>query len=126
MSGAAIFDAGNSAFGGVGTNLTTTGTSRYITGGGGTKPDAQGTYSLARGTTIEFALNSGTIIRLGLSPISYADVVVSGTNVSNASPVTGIAFQSGGSFTVKYRRYVQIRQYGRFHRRPFHGYKQYQ
>ena len=100
VSGSAIFDAGNSTFGTAGTNLTMTGTSRYINGGGTTKPDAQGVYTLGPATTIEFALNSATTIRLGLSPIQYANIVVSGTNVSNASTVTGIAFQTGGSFIV--------------------------
>lgn len=101
VSGAAIFDAKNFTFGTTGTNLTMTGTSGYITGGGTTKPDAQGAYNLAIGTTIEFALNSATNIRLGLSPINYANIIVSGSNVSNASTVTGISFQNGGSFTVK-------------------------
>jgi hypothetical protein len=101
VSDAAIFDAGNSTFGGTGTNVVMTGTSRYINGGAATKPDAQGNYNLGATTTIEFANNSGTTIRLGLSPISYANIVVSGTNVSNASSGTGILFQSGGSFTVK-------------------------
>ncbi|MEO6328411.1 MAG: hypothetical protein ABIO55_05745 [Ginsengibacter sp.] len=99
VSGSAIFDAGNSTFGTTGTKLTMTGISRYITGGAATKPDAQGTYTLGSGTTIEFALGSATTVRLG-SPTMYANVIVSGTNVSNASSVTGIAFQAGGSFTI--------------------------
>ena len=123
VSGSAVFDAGNSTFGTAGTNLTMTGTSLYINGGGTTKPDAQGTYNLATGTTIEFALNSATIIRLGLSPINYANMVVSGTNVSNASTVTGIAFQNGGSFTVKTGSYFQISKYKWFHRQYFNSNK---
>ena len=74
-----------------------TGTSRYINGGAGTKPDAQGTYTLGASTTIEFDLGSATIVRL--SP-AYSNIVVSGTNVTNTSLITGIAFQAGGTFTV--------------------------
>jgi hypothetical protein len=80
-------------------SFTMTGTSSYITDGGGTKPDAGGTYALGATTTIEFANSSGAgIVRLGAN---YSKVIVSGNNVSNISEVTGIKFQSGGTFTVK-------------------------
>ena len=80
-----------------------TGTSRYINGGSTTKPDAGGTYTLGDNTTIEFAGSSGVTIRLGLSSLLYANIVVSGTNVRNSSVVTGIRFKSGGlgTLTVK-------------------------
>ncbi len=103
VSGAAIFDAQNFTFGTVATKLTMTGTSRYINGGSTTKPDAQGAYTLGNNTTIEFTNSSGVIIRLGLSPLFYANIEISGTDVSNSSAITGIKFKPGGTFTVKNR-----------------------
>jgi hypothetical protein len=86
--------------GGLGTDLTMTGTSRYISGGTGTKPDASGTYSLSPGTTIEFSNNSSSTENTRLSP-SYYNIVVSGSSVANSSlSSTPLLFQSGGSFTV--------------------------
>ena len=83
-------------------SFTMTDNSRYITDGGGTKPDAGGTYSLGAGTTIEFANTGGAgVIRLGSPAIDYANIIVSGTNVSNTSAGTGIKFLSAGTFTVK-------------------------
>ena len=102
VSGSAIFDAHNFTFGGAGTNLIMTGTATYKNTGTGTKPDAQGTYSLGPASTIEFVgAASTTPIRLGTPAIQYANIVVSGMDASTASLGTGIAFQAGGSFTVK-------------------------
>ncbi|GGG38259.1 hypothetical protein GCM10010976_07480 [Bizionia arctica] len=76
--------------------------SRYITDGGGTKPDTSGAYSLSPNTTIEFANFSGAgVVRIGSPLINYANIVVSGFDVSNNSLTTGIHFQTGGTFTVK-------------------------
>ena len=102
ISGAAIFNSGNATIGGTGTNLIMTGTARFLTGGTGTKPDAQGTYSLATGTTIEFINNSvATQEDIRLAGVQYANIDISGTNVGNNSAVTGIYFKSGSTFTVK-------------------------
>jgi hypothetical protein len=98
VANAAILDVGNFNTGAGATNLTMTGTSRYINAGSGAKPDAGGTYSLAIGTTIEFAGTSATTIRLAPT---YANIVVSGANISNTSLVTGIKMQIGSVFTVK-------------------------
>ena len=96
----AVVNVFNNTFGGSGTSLIMSGTSRYITAGAGTKPDASGTYNLAGGTTIEFN-NNGSDQNIRLTP-SYAGIVVSGDGATNASlsstPITFIP--SGGSFTV--------------------------
>ncbi len=103
----AVLNVGANAMGGAGTNLTMEGNSKYITAGVLTKPDAQGTYTLAPTTSIEFAnSNNLTIqdIRLGLSaenPIAYSHIIISGNNVGNTSIAsTPITMQSGSSFTV--------------------------
>lgn len=101
VSGTAIFDAGNFTFGGSGTNITMTGTSKYKLGGSGTKPTANGTYSLGSLSTLEFTGTSATNIRLSAPTITYANIIVSGTNVSNSGTSTGIKFQTGGTFIVK-------------------------
>jgi hypothetical protein len=103
VSGSAIFNASNYIFGGVGTNITMTGTSIYRLSGSGLKPEASGIYSLAPGTTFEFYGTFGTTIRTGVSSpvIAYYNVIVSGTNVSNPNTIDGIQFQTGGTFTVK-------------------------
>lgn len=101
VSGTAIFDASNFTFGGAGTNITMTGSSTYKLEGSGTKPTASGTYSLGNLTTFEFTGTSATNIRLSAPTITYANIIVSGTNVSNSGTATGIKFQNGGKFTVK-------------------------
>jgi autotransporter-associated beta strand protein len=100
VANAAILDVTNNSMGGVGTNLTMTGTSRYKTAGVGTKPDAQGTYTLGSGTTVEFTNTAASQQDIRLAP-SYYNIDVSGTNVGNASLVTGIGMQAGSVFTVK-------------------------
>ncbi|UMY66633.1 MULTISPECIES: hypothetical protein [unclassified Flavobacterium] len=102
ISDSVVFDAGNNAFGSTTSNLTMTGTSRYKLGGTtASKPESGGTYSLGSGTTIEFTGTSATNIRVSSPTINYANVEISGTNVSNPATVTGIRFQAGGTFTVK-------------------------
>ncbi len=101
INGAAVLDAGINSMGGAGTNLTMTGTSIYRTGGTGTKPDAQGTYILGAGTTVDFTNLVATQQNIRLSGINYYNINVSGTSVGNSSLVTGIPFQAGGTFTVK-------------------------
>ncbi len=99
---AAIFDAGNHTFGGSNTNITMTGTSKYMLGGTtASKPESKGTYSLGSNTTFEFTGSSATNIRLSAPTITYANIIVSGTNVLNSGSSTGIRFQAGGTFTVK-------------------------
>jgi Domain of unknown function (DUF3244) len=98
----AIVDVKDKSLGGNTTNFSMLDNSRYITDGGGTKPDAGGTYNLGANTTIDFGCTTGAgIIRLGTPLTSYAKVIVSGTNVSNSSTLTGVQFQTGGTFTVK-------------------------
>lgn len=96
-----VFDADNLTIGGIGTNITMTGTSRYLTTGSGTKPDASGTYNLDIGTTFEFAKNGTGNQTIRLSP-DYANIVISGESPANASTSGsgGLDFIAGGSFTV--------------------------
>lgn len=96
----AIFDAVSFVFGGAGTNLTMTDTSRYKTGGSGIKPDAGGLYSLAPGTTIEFYSPVAAVTNPIKNGVLYANVEVSGNNIVNTG-VTGLQFQPGSTFTVK-------------------------
>ncbi len=98
---AVVVDVTNNTFGGAGTNLTMTGTSLYKTAGTGTKPDAQGTYTLGTGTTIEFTNNALTTEDIRLTLPTYYNLIVSGSNVANPSAGTGIKFQPGATFTVK-------------------------
>lgn len=93
-------DVSNNTMGGAGTNLTMTGTSLYKTAGTNTKPDAAGTYTLGVGTTVEFTNTAATTEDVRLAP-NYYNLVVSGSSVANASFVTGIKFQAGGTFTIK-------------------------
>ncbi len=109
LSESAIVDVKSSSFGMLpqAPTFTMTDNSRFITAGTGVKPDATGTYSLDQNTTIEFSSNAmGTIQRPRLTnPIpSYANIVVSGSNVGNISAGGGsnsnIKFQPFGSFRV--------------------------
>jgi len=101
MNDNVVVEAESKTIGGTGTNFTMTGTSRYITSGGSTKPDASGTYSLGSGTTIEFAKNGSGNQVIRLAP-EYANIVISGESPANTntSGTGGIDFMSGGSFTV--------------------------
>ena len=103
ISETAVVDINNKTLGGSGTNLTMTDTAYFKLGSAGLKPDATGTYSLASGTTIEYYDTYATNIRAGVSSpvISYANVIVNGTNVATNYLTSGIQFQSGGTFTVK-------------------------
>ena len=102
ISGTTVFDAGNNNFGSDTSNITMFGTSKYVLGGTtSSKPDSGGTYSLGSNTTFEFTGTSTTNIRLSAPTITYANIIVSGTNVFNSGTSTGIKFQAGGKFTVK-------------------------
>jgi len=92
---AAFVDTGSSTFGGAGTNLTMTGTSRLIVSGARTLPDMTGTYSLTGGT-IEFAGSSA--YHAVKSPINYNNILISGTNANGGSG--NYTLNNGGSFTV--------------------------
>ncbi len=100
ISGSAVFDASNFTFGGSGTNVTMAGTSRFKMAGTSTKPDASGTYSLASGTTIEFANTAATQQDIRLAP-TYANVDISGTNVGLSGDSSSLKLQANATFTVK-------------------------
>jgi len=100
VSGSSVFDASNSTFGGTGTNVTMTGTSRFKMAGTSTKPDASGTYSLATGTTIEFANTVATQQDIRLAP-TYANIDISGTNVGLSGDSSSLKLQANATFTVK-------------------------
>ncbi|MFN7015448.1 MAG: hypothetical protein ACK4ON_14375, partial [Bacteroidia bacterium] len=72
ISGSTIVDVANNTFGHSATNFTMTGTSKFITGGSGVKPNMGGDYSLSSGTTIEFSGSSATDVRV--SGVSYYNV----------------------------------------------------
>ncbi|MDB5200786.1 MAG: type sorting protein [Ferruginibacter sp.] len=96
----AILNTGSFTFGSNTANLTMLNNAKYILNGTGTKPDAGGTYSLGSTTTIEFAGNAAVTlqdIRLGQT---YANIIISGTNVGNNSTATSILLLNGGSFKV--------------------------
>ncbi|MFY7883592.1 MAG: hypothetical protein ACOVOV_01965, partial [Dolichospermum sp.] len=94
ITGSAILDASNNTVGGTNTNITMTGNSRFIVGGSGTRPAANGTYSLANTSTIEFTGASAKSIR----QITYGNIDVSGSAVS--APASGLTLQIGSTFTV--------------------------
>jgi len=106
---AAIFNSTSFTFGGAGTNLTMTDTSRLIVSGARPVPDMGGTYTLTGGT-IEFAGNSNS--HTARSPITYNNVVISGSNVNgsagNYTLKNGATFtvNSGGVFTVSDQRII--------------------
>jgi len=98
-------DASSNTFGGAGTNLTMSDTSKLILGSGtDPKPRMDGVYNLGSASTIEFTGASSTQIRVqttSTNPIPYAKVIVSGNNVkAGTTNATGLTFQSGGVFTV--------------------------
>lgn len=100
ISGTTIFDAGNSAIGGTGTNLTMTGTSTFKLAGTGTRPSMTGTYTLANTSTIEFSNSLGTQQDIRLAP-NYGNVTISGSNVGLSGASSVLTLQSGATFTVK-------------------------
>lgn len=94
-----ILDVGNSTFGGSSTNLVMQDVSRFINGGSATKPNIGGTYTLAPTSTIEFTGTAATQIRVAPS---YANIIISGTNVTAGSTSTaGLTIQDGTTFTIK-------------------------
>lgn len=100
VAGAAVLDVENNGMGGSSTNLTMTGTSKYKTAGSGLRPGAGGIYSLAPGTTIEFANNSTSLQTIRLTP-NYANIEVSGANVGTTTASGSINLLASGSFTAK-------------------------
>lgn len=95
----AIVDVENKDLGDNGTSLTMLDNAYLINRGAGTKPNVRGTYSLQPTTTIEFSGTAGTTIRL--APL-YANIVISGTNISAGSAAgNGVTMQSGTTFRVK-------------------------
>lgn len=102
ISGSTIFDAENNNFGSPSSKVIMTETSKYKLGGTiASKPESGGTYSLGPKTTIEFTGTSATNIRLISPIINYANIIISGSNVSNPGSSTGIKFQTGATFIVK-------------------------
>lgn len=83
----------NSTFGDGSTNLTMD-NGYFIVEGSSTRPNIGGTYSLTGGT-IEFAGSSATSV---LSPITYNNVVISGTNTSSSSG--NYTLNDGATFTI--------------------------
>lgn len=101
MDGTAMVDADVNVLGGASTNLVMNGTSYYRMSGTGSKPDAQGLYTLNTGTTVEFANNNPTAQTIRLNP-TYYKVIISGNNVWNGTTNVGLKLGDfGGSFTVK-------------------------
>lgn len=102
ISGSTIFDAENNNFGSSSSNVIMTETSKYKLGGTiASKPESGGIYSLGPNTTIEFTGTSATNIRLISPIIYYANIIISGSNVSNPGSSVGIKFQTGATFVVK-------------------------
>ncbi|MGV4414281.1 YDG domain-containing protein [Chryseobacterium sp. T1] len=92
-----IVNTGDFEFGGTSTALTMQNTALLKISGGGTKPDMGGAYTLAPTTKIEFA--GGSVKNIRLAP-TYANITVSGDNVSVNSTLGGLTLQSGTSFHV--------------------------
>ena len=93
---AAILNVGNNTFGVATTNLTMSGSTRFIISGTGQKPDIDGTYNLSGGV-VEFANN--LITTQTIKNKSYQNVEITGTNVGNSNG--NITLNSNGTFTVK-------------------------
>ena len=104
VSNLAVLDVTGNSIGGTGTDLTMTGTSKYITDGASTKPDALGTYTLANTSTIIFSNNAGTQQNIRLTPnvgiVNYGNVDVSGSNVGLSGPTSALNMQTGSTFKV--------------------------
>ncbi len=105
VSNAAVLDVQNNSMGGAGTNLTMLGTSRYITAGVGTKPDATGIYTLGTTSTLEFSNTvTGTQQDIRLLPsvgiVNYGNVDVSGSNIGLSGSSSSLNMQAGTTFKV--------------------------
>lgn len=89
----------NNGFGKSATDLLMDTNSKFIVDGAGVRPQLGGDYVLDLDSEIEFTGSSATQIRVAPE---YANVIVSGTNVTAGSTEpAGLSFQNGGSFTVK-------------------------
>ena len=74
---------------------------KLLLGTGGIQPNFGGDYMLTGGV-IEFTGSSDQTIRVGVSPIEYLNVEISGTNVKAGSTGnTGLTFKNGGTFILK-------------------------
>lgn len=105
VADAAVLNVDDKGMGGIGTNLTMTGTSQYITAGIGVKPDASETYNLGTGTKVTFTSGSIAVPILTLQQIrlapNYYNIDVLGNNVGTNTATGPVKIQSGGTFTVK-------------------------
>lgn len=105
VADAAVLNVEDKGMGGIGTNLTMTGTSQYITAGIGVKPDASETYNLGTGTKVTFTSGSIAVPILTLQQIrlapNYYNIDVLGNNVGTNTATGPVKIQSGGTFTVK-------------------------
>ena len=105
VADAAVLNVEDKGMGGIGTNLTMTGTSQYITAGIGVKPDASETYNLGTGTKVTFTSGSIAVPILTLQQIriapNYYNIDVVGNNVGTNTATGPVKIQSGGTFTVK-------------------------
>ncbi|MDI1254963.1 MAG: T9SS sorting signal type C domain-containing protein [Flavobacterium sp.] len=96
-----IFNADNNTFGSSTSGITMTGNALYkLNGSSFSKPESGGTYNLGPNTTFEYTGTSATNIRVSSPTITYSNIVISGTNVSNQATSVGIKFRSGGTFSV--------------------------
>jgi Secretion system C-terminal sorting domain len=104
IADAASLEIFNNSMGGLGTNITMTGTSKFVMAGVGTKPDARGIYTLAPTSTIEFSNFAGTQQDIRLTPdvgfVTYGNVNVSGSNVGLSGPASVLNMQPSTTFTV--------------------------
>ncbi|KGO84883.1 hypothetical protein Q765_19135 [Flavobacterium rivuli WB 3.3-2 = DSM 21788] len=92
-----VLSAGAFKLGGTTTTLTIPANGKYVTAGTGTKPDAEGVYSLSAASTVEFTGSDATDIR---TTPTYGKVLVTGTNVGTDVATSGLKFTTGGAFEV--------------------------
>ncbi len=89
----------NNAFGKSTTELLMDINSKFIVDGASTRPQLGGYYLLDPTSTIEFTGTAATQIRVAPS---YANIIISGTNVTAGSTSTaGLTIQDGTTFTIK-------------------------
>uniref|UniRef100_UPI004049AE8A choice-of-anchor D domain-containing protein n=2 Tax=Flavobacterium sp. TaxID=239 RepID=UPI004049AE8A len=91
-------DVDTKTFGGSNTLLFMDANSRFINGGSSTRPSIGGDYLLDETSTIEFVGTSATVIRS--SGKTYANVEISGNNVTLSSNLTSLDIMANGSFKV--------------------------
>lgn len=94
-----VLDVQSSTFGGTNTDLFMAANSRFINGGSSIRPNIGGDYLLDETSTIEFTGISATTIRT--TDKTYANVEISGTNVTLSTPSTSMDFMPNTTFKVK-------------------------